>query len=153
MAIISEDWLEFIRLLNAKGVEYLIVGGHAVALHGRARLTQDIDFYCRRSDENVARLMEVLDEFGFATLGLSSSDFLSNFGVQLGYAPNRIDIVMAIEGVEFDEAQKTRVAAEIGGLNVWVISKDLLIKNKLALGRPRDLADVHDLTQSESEGE
>ena len=146
MATISEDWLEFIRLLNAKGVEYVVVGGHAVAVHGRARLTQDIDFFCKRSEENIGRLLEVLQEFGFASLGLQASDFLDNFGVQLGYEPNRIDIVMEIEGVDFDEAQRTRVSALVGSEEVWVISKELLVKNKLALGRPRDLADVDELT-------
>lgn len=146
MATVSEDWLEFIRLLNAKGVEYVLVGGHAVAVHGRARLTQDIDFFCKRSKENVTRLLSVLEDLGFASLGLQASDFLGNLGVQLGYEPNRIDIVMEIEGVDFDEAERTRVAAQVGGEHVWVISKDLLVKNKLALGRPRDLADVDDLT-------
>lgn len=147
MGTVSEDWLEFIRLLNAKGVEYVVVGGHAVAVHGRSRLTQDIDFFCKRSDENITRLLDVLHEFGFASLGLQASDFLTNFGVQLGYAPNRIDIVMEIEGVDFDEAQRTRVPAMVSGEAVWVISEGLLVKNKLALGRPRDLADVDELTR------
>jgi hypothetical protein len=136
--------------LNAKGVEYVVVGGHAVAVHGRSRLTQDIDFFCRRTEENAQRLLAVLDEFGFASLGLTAADFMSNFGVQLGYSPNRIDIVMEIEGVAFEEAQAQRESAQIGGEPVWVISKELLIKNKRALGRPRDLADVNDLTRPDS---
>jgi len=89
----------------------------------------------------------VLAEFGFASLGLQSQDFLTNFGVQLGDEPNRIDIVMEIESVEFDEAQRTRVPALVGDQEVWVISKELLVRNKLALGRPRDLADVDELTR------
>lgn len=149
MQNIPKDWLEFIELLNAKGVDYALVGGHAVAVYSRARMTQDIDFFFRRSRENVEKLIAVLQELGFGSLELTPEDLLENFGVQLGYAPNRIDLLMALEGVTFDEVSESRSRVQFGGLPVWVISKDLLIKNKLALGRPRDLADAHELTQTE----
>lgn len=151
MPSMPKDWLEFIDLLNAKGVDYVLVGGHAVAFYGRSRLTQDIDFFVRRSQENVLRLIEVLREFGFESLGLAPEDLLSNFGIQLGYAPNRIDLLMQIEGVNFDEAFESRVGTEFDGRPIWVISRELLIRNKLALGRPRDLADAHELAQEPAE--
>ena len=112
-------------------------------------MTQDNYFFFRRSRENVEKLIAVLQEFGFGSLELTPEDLLENFGVQLGYAPNRIDLLMALEGVTFDEVSESRSRVQFGGLPVWVISKDLLIKNKLALGRPRDLADAHELTQTE----
>lgn len=143
-----KDWLEFIDLLNAKGVEYVLVGGHAVAFYGRSRTTQDIDFFIRRTLENTQKVVEVLRDFGFGSLELTAEDFLENFGIQLGYAPNRIDLLMQLEGVTFDEASRTKVSAEFEGRPIWVLSRDLLIRNKLALGRPRDLADAHELAQA-----
>ena len=143
---------EFIELLNSRGVDYLVVGGHAVAFHGHPRFTADIDFFVAVSATNADKVIQVLESFGFGDIGLNKEDFLEpNSIVQLGYPPNRIDIVTGIEAVTFREAWDRRVAGELDGLPVHFIDKDLLLKNKRAAGRPKDLADVNALERREGE--
>ena len=143
---LPKDLREFIALLNSKNVEYLLVGGHAVAYHGYPRFTGDVDFFISRTATNAAALVEVLAEFGFSELGLKVEDFLEpNQVIQLGRPPARIDLLTSIEGVEFDEAWQTRVPADLDGLPVSVISKDLLIRNKKSVNRAQDQADLEKL--------
>ncbi|HTA29046.1 MAG TPA: DUF6036 family nucleotidyltransferase [Candidatus Cybelea sp.] len=144
---LSKDLREFVALLNSRKIKYLLVGGHAVAYHGFPRFTGDIDFFIDRSPENAALVAWVVSDFGFGHLGLKEADFReAETIVQLGRAPNRIDILTSVTGVEFAEAWETRVETNLDGLPVWVISKDLLLRNKLATGRPQDLADAKRLS-------
>lgn len=143
---LQPDLREFIGLLNSNGVEYVIVGAHALAYHGRPRYTGDLDILVRVSEENARRLEEVLILFGFQSTGLKAKDFLGiNRVVQLGVAPVRIDILTALTGVAFDEVWADRCETDLDGVPVNIISKRLLIQNKKSLGRPRDRADLESL--------
>jgi len=140
---LSNDLREFVALLNSTGVKYLLVGGHAVAFHGKPRFTGDIDFFVERSEGNATRLEELLKAFGFSGLGIKAADFLqAGIVVQLGRPPNRIDLLTSIDGVDFDQAWANKVIGNLGGLPVSVIGKAELITNKHATGRAQDLADV-----------
>lgn len=139
----SKDLREFVALLNSRKIKYLLVGGYAVAYHGLPRYTEDIDFLIETSPENASLVATAINDFGFANLGLKPDDFLAPENViQLGRSPNRIDLLTSVTAVSFEEGWKTKVQTELDGLPVWVISKDLLVKNKLATGRRQDLADV-----------
>ena len=140
---LSKDLREFIELLNSTRVRYLLVGGHAVAFHGYPRFTGDIDFFVERSEDNAQRLESVISEFGFASLGLKSKDFLEpGIVIQLGRPPYRIDLLTSIDEVEFSEAWNTKIEGVLEGMPVYVLSKALLIRNKTATGREQDKADV-----------
>lgn len=140
---VNNDWKEFVELLNRHQVDYVLIGSHALSFHGVSRLTQDIDFIVRSSEENAKKIVVALNEFGFGSLGLSVEDF-TELGaiIQLGHPPNRIDILNRIDGVEFDQIWATREPAVFAGLDIWIISKPLLKQNKLAAGRPKDLGDA-----------
>jgi hypothetical protein len=140
---LSKDSREFVELLNSTKVKYLLVGGHAVGYHGHPRFTGDIDFFVERSVENAEKLEKVFAEFGFASLGFKAKDFLEHgIVIQLGRPPNRIDILTSIDAVEFADAWRTKVKAVLEGLPVFVISKELLIRNKQATDRTQDRADI-----------
>ena len=144
---LPKDLREFIESLNSKRVEYVIVGGYAQAYHGRPRFTGDIDVLVRPSQENAERIKAALSQFGFAQLGLTEQDFVSEGQViQLGVAPNRIDILTSISGCGFEDVWETRVKTELAGVPVNMIAKDQYIKNKRATGRAQDLADLDALT-------
>lgn len=137
------DLREFIELLNSHDVHYVIVGGYAVAYHGYPRMTGDIDFFIEVSSENAHKLESAIVAFGFGGLGLTSEDFLQpGIVVQLGYPPNRIDLLTGISGATFAEAWEKRVETEFDGLPMVFIDKSTLIANKAATGRPKDLADL-----------
>jgi hypothetical protein len=140
---LNKDLREFIGLLNSHGVEYVVVGGFAMAFHGVPRYTGDIDFLVRVSPANAARIEAVLRDFGFASSGLSAHDFLEpDRVVQLGYPPYRIDLLTSITGVPFDDVWASRIPADLDGLPVAFISKPALIRNKRATGRSQDNADI-----------
>ena|SRR5437870_8819737 len=118
MERLPKDLREFIELLNSHDVRYLIVGGYAVAYHGYPRTTGDIDFFLEVSEENAAKMEAVLIDFGFGGLGLTRQDFLKpDQIIQLGYPPNRIDLLTAISGVSFAEAWEARVRDELDSLS------------------------------------
>ena len=143
---LSTDWREFIALLNSHGVEYVIVGAHSLAFHGRPRYTGDLDILVRPSPQNAAKLSTVMNDFGFAGSGFKESDFAEpNQVIQLGRVPNRIDLLTGITGVALDEAFQTKIATELEGLPVFILSKALLIQNKRAVARPQDVADLDSL--------
>lgn len=146
---ISRDFEELFACLNARGVRALIVGGYAVAFHAKPRYTKDIDVLIEPSAENAARLVDALNDFGFGGLGLTTEDFtkLGNV-IQLGYPPNRVDVLTAITGVTFDDAWSSRVAGMYGSEAVFYIGRDALARNKAAAGRPQDLADLAVLVRS-----
>jgi hypothetical protein len=99
---------KFIGLLNRHGVEYLVVGGYALALHGRPRHTGDLDIWIKVSEENAQRMLQVLKDFGLASLGFEKDDFLKEgYVTQIGYPPLRIDILNTIDGVSFQELMAT----------------------------------------------
>lgn len=140
---LQKDIREFVALLLSRKVEFLLVGGYALAFHGAPRFTEDIDFLVLVSSENAAKLADLLVEFGFGDLGLSQDDFLEEDQViQLGRAPNRIDLLTGISGVGWDEAWHSRIEVEFDGFRIPVIGKDALAANKQATGRPQDLADL-----------
>ncbi len=144
---LQKDLREFIELLNSHGAKYVIVGGYAVAFHGFPRYTGDIDFFVEVSPANAGTMCKVVEEFGFGDTGLIDRDFLGkDVIIQLGIPPNRIDIVTGLSGVDFEQVWADCVEAELDGLAVRFISKDLLLKNKAAAGRTRDLADIEEIT-------
>ncbi|HEY4272291.1 MAG TPA: nucleotidyltransferase [Candidatus Udaeobacter sp.] len=140
---LNKDWREFLELLNSRGVDYVIVGAQSLAFHGRPRYTGDLDVLIRPTPDNARRLLDVLTQFGFAGSGFKESDFVEpDQMIQLGRAPNRIDLLTSISGVTIDEAFGTRVSAVIDGISVFTLGRDALIQNKRAVGRPQDLADL-----------
>jgi hypothetical protein len=145
---LSRDSKEFIELLNSRGVDYVIVGAHSLAFHGRPRYTGDLDILIRPTIDNAAKLMEVLSEFGFGNAGFKEADLVEAAQVlQLGRPPHRIDLLTGLSGLTVEEAFADKLAADIDGLPVFVLSKENLIRNKRAVGRPQDLADLADLQQ------
>jgi hypothetical protein len=145
---LQKDLREFIELLNSNDVRYLIVGGHAVAYHGYPRTTGDIDFFVEVSEDNAAKLEKVLVGFGFGSLGLTAKDFREpGTIIQLGYPPNRIDLVTSISGVAFAEAWESRICDRVEGLPMIFLDKQTLLANKAASGRPKDLADIAALSK------
>lgn len=144
--ILNPDFKEFFQLLNANGVRYLIIGGYAVAYHGYPRYTKDIDVWIWLNSSNAERLVKALGDFGFASLGLKPTDFLeSDTVIQLGHAPNRIDLIMGASGVDFEESYAVRKEEEIEGVKLFFIDLENLKKNKRASGRLQDLADIENL--------
>jgi hypothetical protein len=140
---LSSDLREFLELLNSRGVDYVVVGAHSLAFHGRPRYTGDIDILVRATPKNAAKLVDLLNEFGFADSGFKESDFTEPEQlVQLGRAPNRIDLLTSITGVTTDDALATKILGELDGIPVFILSKAALIRNKRAVGRPQDLADL-----------
>jgi hypothetical protein len=143
---IQEDFKELFELLNAHDVDYMIVGGYALAYHGAPRYTGDMDVLVRPDPDNAQRVMQALTEFGFGSVGLDDSDFLSaDKVVQLGYPPVRVDIMTSISGVPYEEAFAGRVTGEYGTIPVFFIGRNEFLKNKRAIGRKKDLADLEAL--------
>lgn len=149
---LQKDLREFIELLNSHKVEYLIVGGHAVAFYGYPRYTGDIDFFIRADDQNASRVVAVLKEFGFSDADkLATALTEPEKIVQLGWPPNRIDLLTSISGIAFDEAAAVAVSGEIDGVPVQFPSLDSLLQNKRASGRTKDLADVEQLEKRDKQ--
>ena len=141
--ILDKDLRELLALLNTAGVEFLVVGGHAVAFHGRPRLTEDLDLFVRPDLANGERIMRALQAFGFGSLGITAADFRADDRViQLGRAPNRVDLLTKLYGVDFADAWSRRVAARLDDADVWMIPREDLIRNKRETGRTQDLADA-----------
>ena len=144
--MLSKDFKEFVALLNAHGVEYLVVGGYAMALHGRPRHTGDLDIWVGTDPRNAQHLIEVLDAFGFGSLGIGKEDFLvADQVVQLGYPPFRIDLLTGIDGVTFEGAWQRRLTVVHDGLPLHFIGLEDLKANKRVSGRPRDIDDLEQL--------
>lgn len=144
--VLNPDFREFIQSLNDNKVRYLIVGGYAVALHGHPRYTKDIDVWIEMTVENAERVVKALEQFGFGSLGLETADFLTpDQIIQLGYPPNRIDLLNTMVGVDFETCYNNCVFAEIDNISMNFIDLENLKKNKKASGRPQDLADLDNL--------
>ena len=142
----NQDFKDLLAEFNARQVEYLIVGAHALAAHGHVRATQDLDVWVRPEPENANRVMAALRAFGAPLHDLTVQD-LSKPGLifQIGVEPIRIDVLTVIDGVQFDEAWSQRINSTFAGEPVAVLSREHLIKNKLASARTQDLADVERL--------
>jgi hypothetical protein len=136
--------------LTARNVRFVVVGGHALAYHGRPRYTKDLDVFVEPSPENAARMLLALEDFGFGGLGLTAADFdRPGKVVQLGVAPNRIDLLTSIDGVPFDEAWGGRVVGRFGSESVPFLGRRELLVNKRTVGRLQDLADIEALGSDE----
>lgn len=143
---IQIDFKEWLGLLNNHDVEYMIVGGYALAFHGAPRYTGDIDLFIKPDRENAQRTMKALDEFGFGSAGIELSDFThENKVVQLGVPPVRIDMNTSISGVTWEEAFSSRVQGQYGDVPVYYIGLDQFIRNKKSIGRIKDMADLEAL--------
>lgn len=148
---INSDFSDLLSCLNQESVEYLLVGGYAVILHSEPRYTKDIDVWIHPTQENSVRTYRALTAFGapLAQLGLKAEDFQrEGYFVQLGREPARVDLIMGLTGIRFEEAWANRIEMELGGVKVPVISRDDLINAKLEAGRPQDLIDAKTLRKS-----
>jgi hypothetical protein len=144
--MLSKDFKEFIELLNENKVGYLVVGGYAVAFHGHPRYTKDLDVWIELSPNNANKILNALNKFGFGSLGLKPADFIeSDQIIQLGYPPNRIDILTTLKDLKFEDCYKVKVEVEIHGLRIDFIDIENLKRNKRATGRPQDIADAENL--------
>jgi predicted nucleotidyltransferase len=145
--ILEKDFEDFVKLLNKHKVKYMVVGGYALALHGRPRHTGDLDIWIKISEDNAMRLLKVVNEFGMSALGLEKEDFLKpGYITQIGYPPLRIDILNNIDGVTFEEAadriQKLQVDKSF---TIYYIGLTDFLDNKQASGRKQDLADIKEI--------
>ncbi len=146
----NRDFRDLLAEFNAHNVEFLLVGAHALAAHGHVRATEDLDVWVRPDSENAKRVVEALRAFGAPLHDLTEKD-LTNPGVvfQIGVAPLRIDVLTAIDGVNFAEAWLCRLMTKFADQPVAVLSREHLIRNKRATGRTQDLADVERLAGKE----
>jgi hypothetical protein len=140
------DFKEFLQLLNAYQVEYLLIGGYAVGYHGYPRATADMDIWIALHPTNARNVVAVLKAFGFDAPDLSADLFLKeNQIIRMGVPPIKIKIITTISGVTFDECYAERVADILDGVEVNLISLKHLKVNKKASGRHKDLNDLENL--------
>lgn len=142
----NHDYKDLFRILNEEAVEYLVVGAHAVIFYAEPRYTKDLDIWVGATSENAKKLWESLSKFGAPLKDVTIGDFTDKDLVyQIGIEPNRIDILMSIAGVEFEEAKKNRQESTYDGVKINIIGKQDLIKAKKASGRKQDILDVERL--------
>src|SRR3989339_1302910 len=147
MIRLQQDFKDFLKLLNLKKVEYLIIGGYAVSYHGYPRSTGDMDIWIAVHPQNAQKIVEALKEFGFSEKNLPIDLFLKTEQViRIGMPPIRIEILTSVSGVEFDDCYKRRIIDTVDGVEVNFINLDDLKKNKKAAGRHKDLDDVERLS-------
>ena len=143
---VQQDFKELLALFNANNVDYLIVGAHALAFHGSPRYTGDLDLFVKPNPENAARVLSALDQFGFGGLDITVADFQApDKVVQLGVPPVRIDLITSLTDVSWDQASSGAASALFADVAVKFLGKNELIRNKRALGRKKDLADIESL--------
>lgn len=139
----NRDFIEMLSALCEAGVEFLIIGAHALAAHGTPRATGDLDIWVNPTEQNAARILAALSRFGAPLFDLTAGDLQKKDIVfQIGLPPSRIDLLTGISGVEFADAWPRRLVVPIGTLAVPVIGRDDFIANKKASGRPKDLSDL-----------
>lgn len=149
---LSDDFVDMLSALTAEGVEFLMVGAHCLSVHGVTRATGDLDLLIHATPENAARAWRALRRFGapVEAHGLRESDLTEPEVVyQIGLPPTRIDILTSVDGLSFEEAWDDRCHVTVGALQVATLSRDCLIRNKRAVGRPKDLLDVQLLLAAE----
>ena len=136
--MLTPDFKEFAELLNSNKVEYLIVGGYALAAYGHPRYTGDLDFWVGCDADNAQKLLTALDQFGFGSFGIRQSDLTTpNQVIQLGYPPRRIDLLTSIDGVDFKTCHARRTVQRIDGLDLSFIALEDFKTNKRTTGRLR----------------
>src|SRR4051812_9003047 len=142
-SMLNRDFKDILLCLKNEGAEFIIVGAYALAAHGHPRATGDIDIWVRSSAENAQKVLRALSAFGAPVSDLTEQDFTSpNMIVQFGVEPCRIDILTSIDGVEFDEAWINKLRVIVDDLEVEILSKPDLLRNKLASGRDKDQSDI-----------
>lgn len=142
-SLLPPDFKDFLKLLNSKKVEYMLIGGYAVGYHGYSRATADMDIWIAMRPQNADKMVEVIREFGFAVEELSAELFLKESNiVRMGVPPFRIEVLTTISGVSFDECYRERITDILDDVQVNLISLKHLKVNKKASGRLKDLADL-----------
>lgn len=142
---LNSDFLDLLEAFSEAQVEFLVVGAHALAVHGIPRATGDLDVWVRPSTENAERVMAALRVFGapIAQHGINAADFARAGTVyQLGLPPRRIDVLTQISGVEYEEAWAGRVSVPLRGRSIDFLGRKALLQNKRAAARPKDLVDA-----------
>ncbi len=147
----NSDFKDLLRILLEKGARFLIIGGYAVIRYTEPRYTKDLDLLISPTPENAAKVYAALQDFGapLETLNVGDLTIEGNF-FQVGLPPNRIDIIVQVPGINFDEAFNRCEFLRIDELEIPVVSCDDLIQSKLAAGRPQDLVDAGSLTKAKS---
>ena len=146
MAEFQKDFEDFIMLCNKYELEYLVIGGFAVSIHGYPRTTKDLDICINKNEVNASKLLQILEDFGFGSLNFKIEDFVKdNMITQLGYEPIRIDILNDLNGVDFDVAFQNKRVVQMNGVPTNFIGFHELIENKKKAGRDQDLLDVKKL--------
>jgi predicted nucleotidyltransferase len=143
---IENDFLDFVKLCNEYKVEYLVIGGYAVSIHGYPRYTKDFDISIKVSEINAEKMVSVIKDFGLGSLKLTKEDFLKrDFITQLGYEPLRIGILNELDGVSFEQAWVNKRIIDFEGTKINFIGYHELLKVKEKAGRPQDIADINKL--------
>ena len=146
MMHLPQDFKELLQLLNSKRIEYLVIGGYAVAFYGYPRATGDLDIWIAISKDNAKKTVNALKEFGFNTPQLKEGLFLEKKkNIRMGNPPLRVEFLTSIDGVEFSECYRNKETVKIDGIKINFISLKDLKKNKKASGRHQDLADIENL--------
>lgn len=144
--MMPKDLKELLSAFNQHGVKYLVVGGYAFGVHAEPRATKDLDLLIRSDEMNSAAVYRALSQYGAPLDHLSPQDFMDGSTFQIGQPPARVDLLQRIDGLTFDEAWQNRIEGLIDGeVRVNVISRDDLIRNKLASGREQDVLDAKKL--------
>jgi hypothetical protein len=143
---IQKDFKEYLALLNDHEVEYMIVGGYALAYYGAPRFTGDIDIFIKPDEKNAQRILNVLADFGFSSLEINLEDLVSPDNViQLGVPPFRIDMITSLSGISWESANENKEPGRYGDIPVYFIGKREFVLNKKATGRKKDQADLEAL--------
>lgn len=151
--MMPQDLKELLSAFNKHGVKYLVVGGYAFGVHAEPRATKDLELFIRSDELNAAAVYRALTQYGAPLDGLSPRDFIDGSTFQIGQPPARVDILQSIDGLTFDEAWQNRIEGLIDEeVNVNVISRNDLIRNKLASGREQDLLDAKKLRAAAEKG-
>lgn len=148
---IQQDFRDLLALFNSHKVDFLVVGGYALAFHGAPRFTGDIDILINSNPANAQSILDALDDFGFGSLDINVMDFSTpNNVIQLGVPPVRVDLLTSITGVTWDDAHANKVAGTYGDISVYYIGLNEFATNKRATGRTKDLADLEALNINKS---
>ena len=149
---LAPDFDEFCGLLTAHGVEFVIVGAHALAFHGAPRFTGDLDILVRPAEENGRKLLAAIAAFGFPVERLTAAAIADGTKlIEMGVPPVQIHVMSGIDGVTWDEVRSSQREGAVGGRVLPFIGRDAFLRNKRAAGRPKDLADIEALRQQEGE--
>jgi hypothetical protein len=144
---IQQDFEELLSLLRHNEVDFVVVGGYAVAFHGSPRFTKDIDIFYNNTDVNVSRIRKSLMEFGFSESDIPESSFTKEGNiVSFGVEPMRVDLLNRIDGVTFSEAVAGRIEGKYGKAEIFFIGKKELLKNKTSTSRLKDKMDAENLS-------